>query len=88
MMHLTESASLEKEVRSTRAHANSPAHCRARTVIILFLTACLFGSWPNRSFAQPFSSDEAQTSALLSQMTLDEKIGQMTQADSKVPASK
>jgi beta-glucosidase len=46
---------------------------------ILVLTGLLSGSW--RVSAQDFSKNDAKVDALLSKMTLDEKIGQMVQAD-------
>jgi beta-glucosidase len=46
---------------------------------ILLLTGLLSGGW--RAAAQDFSKNDAKVDALLSKMTLDEKIGQMVQAD-------
>jgi beta-glucosidase len=46
---------------------------------ILMLTGLSAGSW--RASAQDFSRNDAKVEALLSKMTLDEKIGQMVQVD-------
>ncbi len=46
------------------------------------LAALIVSLWPAGTWAQQSADDDAQVSALLAQMTLDEKIGQMTQADS------
>ncbi len=89
MTQLTASVSRKNEVRSTRCQSGSPRSVRLRVwncLLVGGVRLCVHGRIelrPKRS-----SSDEAQISALLSQMTLDEKVGQMTQADSKALANK
>jgi beta-glucosidase len=56
--------------------------------VAAFLAICAVFLWPYGSLAQPLSGNEGQVSALLSQMTLDEKVGQMTQADSQALANR
>jgi beta-glucosidase len=60
-------------------------NCRTFPWIRLFLeSACLIGTWSSqvlRTEAQTSAQSENKAAALLSQMTLDEKIGQMVQVD-------
>jgi beta-glucosidase len=57
-----------------------------RPCLRAFLAAWIVFLWPAGTSAQQSSNDDGQVGALLAQMTLDEKIGQMTQADSQALA--
>src|SRR5262249_766960 len=59
-------------------HTGSSRHLSSRFAAVL-AAALLFGPDPSRVTAQ--TADSARVDALLQQMTLDEKIGQMVQAD-------
>jgi beta-glucosidase len=54
----------------------------------VFLAAWIVSLWPAGTSAQQSSNDVGQVGALVAQMTLDEKIGQMTQADALALADK
>jgi beta-glucosidase len=54
----------------------------------LFLAAWVLSLWAAGVSAQQSSNVEAQVAALIAQMTQDEKIGQMTQADSQALADR
>jgi beta-glucosidase len=53
----------------------------ARSCLEGFLAACFLSLWMAAASAQPATQYDQQVAALLAQMTLDEKIGQMTQTD-------
>jgi beta-glucosidase len=53
----------------------------ARSCLGGFLVACILSLWQAAASAQPPPQYDQQVDALLAQMTLDEKIGQMTQTD-------
>jgi beta-glucosidase len=53
----------------------------ARSRLEGFLVACILSLWLAAASAQPSAHYDQQADALLAQMTLDEKIGQMTQTD-------
>jgi beta-glucosidase len=57
------------------------ATCVARSWTGVFLVACILSFWLAAASAQPATHYDQQVDALLAQMTLDEKIGQMTQTD-------
>jgi beta-glucosidase len=61
---------------------------RPRAFLRIFLTAWIVAVWATGISAQPSAKLDGQVSALLAQMTLDEKIGQMTQADSQALADR
>jgi beta-glucosidase len=67
--------------------ASRPTSC-ARACLGFFLVAWTVSLWPAGTSAQPSSNYDEQAGALLAQMSLDEKIGQMTQADSEALADK
>ena len=68
--------------QKNRQHSMArPASC-ARAFLTVLLVALIVSLWPAGISAQGLSSNDGQVNALLAQMTLDEKIGQMTQADS------
>jgi beta-glucosidase len=58
----------------------------ARACLMVFLAAWIVFLRPAGTSAHQSSNDDGQVGALLAQMTLDEKIGQMTQADSQALA--
>ncbi len=80
-------ASRQHNTRDARfAGGGDPTFCVP--AVTVFFVVCAICLWPVGIFAQPLSGSEGQVSALLSQMTLDEKIGQMTQADSQALANR
>jgi beta-glucosidase len=65
-----------------------PATSRVRACLGVFLAGLIISICPRGVSAQQSSNYDSQVTALLAQMTLDEKIGQMTQADSVALANK
>jgi beta-glucosidase len=70
-----------------RTNASRPIR-RGRVYLSVLLAAWITSCWPVRTFAQQLTVNDAQVTALLGQMTLDEKIGQMTQVDSYALSNK
>ena len=65
-----------------------PATSRVRACLGVFLAGLIISICPRGVSSQQSSIYDSQVTALLAQMTLDEKIGQMTQADSVALANK